>query len=141
MAAVVLHVLLAVATLWNRKSDTIERRRVALREVQQSVMRRIKFSPAWKCAFHRHRDPMTEFHLLLFQMPGEMERPLRQIVNEDRAARFKHADTFVKPTAAPAKIFAVLQIVFITAVPVILAEIEWRISENRVDRLVADRSE
>lgn len=69
-------------------------------------------------------------------MRREMKCPLWKVVDEDRSSWLQHANAFIHPFETPVQIIALLQIVFILAVTIILAEIERRIGKHRIDLAV-----
>src|ERR1019366_626964 len=74
-------------------------------------------------------------------MRRHMESPLRQVVNENSAARLQNTYTLVDPVVAPFQIIASVQVIFLFAIAVILRQIKWRIGKDCIDRSVLDCSE
>src|SRR5207237_781431 len=81
---VILDVLSAMSAHRYRQSHAIERLGSAFREVEQGVMCWIEFVAPGESAFHGDRNPMTEVHLLFFQITCELIRPPGKVVDEDR---------------------------------------------------------
>ncbi|MGC2447292.1 MAG: hypothetical protein WA477_06590 [Candidatus Sulfotelmatobacter sp.] len=136
VTAVVLYVLTAVAALWNRQSNSVEGRGDALRKIEQSVVGRIELPASWEGSLHRDRNPVPKVHASRFQMRGQMECPLGQVIDKNRPARFQHPNALINPTEAPFQVVDAFQVVLIFAVTIVLPQIERRIGEDSINPLV-----
>lgn len=58
-----------------------------------------------------NRNPVPEIEALLDEVTPQEDIPPREVINENRAARFQHADAFIKPFLAPHDILFVRPIV------------------------------
>jgi len=139
MAAIVFNILLAMAARRDGYTNlvAIERLGAPFGEVQESIVRGIELPSARKGAFHRNSNPVPKGHSPTFQVRGQMIGPLWQVVNKDRSSRFEHTDRLVDPSKAPIQVLGHSQFVLGRAIAVVLAEVEWRVRENGVDRVVA----
>src|SRR5437870_3679287 len=68
--AVVLDVPSAVTARRDRQAHMVERPRVALRKVEQGVMRGVELPTTRERALHRQGNPVTERHAQLIKMVG-----------------------------------------------------------------------
>lgn len=136
MSPVVLDVLAAVPALRDRQSHAVESRRGPFRKVKQRVMGGVKLPSPWEGPFHRYGDPMAEFHPAPFQMNCQVTGPLRQVIDENAAARPHYPDAFVDPAVAPVEVFVLVEAVKVGPVPIVLAQVERRVGKNGVDAVV-----
>lgn len=102
-------------------------------------MGRVELSSSGERALHGERDPVAELHAPLLDVRGQVIAPLGQDVDEERAPRRDHPDGLVDPLERPLQIVEPRQVVLHGAPTVVLPEIEGRIREDAVDRLVPER--
>src|SRR5579864_747583 len=82
MSAVILHVAIAVAAFLDRRTDIVKRLGLALREVQQAVMARIKSAWDRKAKLDVYDDPIAELHSSIRQKVRQTDTPLRNVVKK-----------------------------------------------------------
>jgi hypothetical protein len=94
-------------------------------------MRGIKPPRYRQAAFHFNSYGMPELHPALHQMRPDQDVPARQVVDEQRTARFQDADALAQPEFAPIDIFGVAARI-VRPAPINLPKIERRIGKNRI---------
>ena len=131
MTAIIFDLAAAMPTRFDRRPHPPEGSRLPLREIQQAVVRRIEAPRYRQAAFHFDGYGMPELHSALHQMRPDQDIPARQVVDEQRAARFQDADALAQPEFAPIEIFSVSARI-VRPASINLPEIERRIGKNRV---------
>src|SRR5690606_38999580 len=99
---VILQLSSAVTARRDRHSQFVDRARLALCVVENSVVSWIKASPAWIGVFHRQGDPVSECHTeLCVEHVSYRDEPLWDVVDEDRATRLEDSDRLREPHLGP----------------------------------------
>src|SRR5215210_7820878 len=131
MATVVLDVSAAVPADGDRYPRTMEEPGLALRVIQEAVVRRVEASGDRQRVLDVHRDPVSEDHSLGAEAVAERDVPLRQVPQEECPARLEHPNPLGDPAPTPLQVLLLGQRVA-APVTVILTQVEWRVSEQQI---------
>src|SRR5690606_16792675 len=137
VAAVVLDVAAAVAAGLYGQAWPSETLGLALRVVEQAVMRRVESAWDWQAHFEVHRDPVSEHHPGVVQEVPELDVPPWDVVEPDGSTRLHDAGALLDPRLAPGEVLLVLETV-VDALAVVLVQIERWVREHQVHGLVFD---